>query len=92
MTDDATRDTYHFEAENDLSEAIRRAVADERGEEVGDDDLQLYEDINPDALDTLLWEDARPQTSVELHTNAVKVTLWGDGGMDIQVLDEEAEP
>lgn len=87
---DAASDTYRYEQDQNLSAAIREAIAAERDDMAADVDLGLYDDLNPEAIDSLVRRDARPQTSVELHTNAAKVTLWGDGDFDVQVLDEDA--
>lgn len=84
------RDTYKYEAEQGLGDAIRRAIAAEQDVPPEEVDLGLYEDLNPAGIDSLVRRDAKPQTSVELYTNAVKVTLWGDGDFDIDVLDADA--
>lgn len=51
------------------------------------DELQLYNHINPDAIDMLFQDTADVDVSVQIRLANVTVSIWSDGGVDIRVTD-----
>lgn len=85
------RDRYHPDENRDLSTAILEAIEEQKGMDVARSDFQLYNDIDPDALDRLFREDASANTTVQFDTDDVTVTLWGDGGVEIDISPRDPE-
>lgn len=72
-----------------LSTAILEAIGDHKNEDLRVSDFVLYDDVDPDALDSLFRENSTAETLVQFTTDDVTVTLWGDGGVEIRVSDRE---
>lgn len=89
--EDAVRDRYTSDQDRSLTDAVLDAIKNCKGDDLRRTDFLLYEDINPDALNTLFRDDARPRTTVAFTTDGVLVELWGDGGVEIRVTDRSAE-
>ena len=85
------RDSYSPDQGRSLTDAVLDAIEECKGEDLLRSDFVLYEDINPDALDTLFRHDAQPRTRVGFSTDGVRIELWGDGGVEIRVEDRTAE-
>lgn len=83
--DDVERERYHPDEERSLSDAILEAIEQHLGEDIATAEFHLYDDIDPDALDDLFRPDASANTSVRFDTDDVRVTLWGDGAVDIRI-------
>lgn len=79
------RDKYTPDQDRSLSGAILEAIEEFRDEDMAQSDFLLYEDIDPDALDSLFRHDAQPRTTVEFDTDDVRVELYGDDGVVITV-------
>lgn len=85
QSDDHEHDRYYPDEDRELSTAILEAIEDRKGTDVSKVDFILYDDIDPDALDNLFRKDGTANTTVQFNTDDVTVTLWGDGGVEIQV-------
>lgn len=59
------REWWYPEEDRALSTAILEAIADEKGEALTEADFTLYDDIDPDALDSLFRENATANTIVQ---------------------------
>jgi|GEM_PF-2544921 len=79
------QERYYPSEEKSLSTAILAAIEEQKGRDLSMTDFQLYDDIDPDALDNLFQEDSTSNTTVRFDTDDVTVTLWGDGGVEIRV-------
>lgn len=82
------RETYTPDRGRSLTDAVLDAIENCKGDALLRTDFDLYEDINPDALNTLIRHDAQPRTRVAFITDDVRVELWGDGGVEIRVEDQ----
>lgn len=85
------RDVYYPEEGKSLSTAVLETIQEQKDENITKGDFQLYDDIDPDALDSLFRKDSTAETSVQFNTDDVTVTLWGDGGVEIQVTPQNTE-
>ena len=85
------QDTYTPDQDRSLTEAVLDAIENCKGQNLQRTDFDLYEDINPDALNTLFRHDAQPRTTVTFTTDGVQVQLWGDDGVEIRVEDRTVE-
>ncbi|WP_459191898.1 HalOD1 output domain-containing protein [Halosimplex sp. J119] len=89
MATDPERRRYYPEAENvPLSEAVREAIAAHDDASLSTADVQLYDHIDPDALDGLFKTDSDVDVSVQIRLEDVTVSVWSDGGVDIRVTDK----
>ena len=70
-----------------LSDAVLEAIADYKGTDLLTDDLVLYGNVDPDALDELFREDADANTVLMFDSDGVRVKLWGDGDIIIEVAE-----
>ena len=70
-----------------LSDAVLEAIEAYKGSDLLTSDLVLYDNINPDALDELFRAGANANTVLRFDTDDVRVTLWGDGGIIIEVAE-----
>lgn len=82
---------YHPDSDRELSTAIVETVADLKGTGGTETAFQLYDNIDPDALNKLFREDANPNTTVAFDTDDVIVTLWGDGTVKIKVISQPTD-
>lgn len=85
------RKSYTTDQDHSLTEAVLDAIEECKGEDLQRTDFVLYEDVNPDALDSLFRHDAQPRTVVSFDTDGVKLELWGDDGIEIRVTDQSVE-
>lgn len=82
---DGVQDTYIPDQDRSLTDAILDAIEDCKGDDLTRTDFVLFEDIDPDALNSLFRHDAQPRTTLTFTTDDVEVKLWGDGGVKIHV-------
>ncbi|QLG27452.1 hypothetical protein HUG10_07765 [Halorarum halophilum] len=87
----AVQASYTPDQDRTLTEAVLDAIEDCKRDNLQRTDFVLYEDIDPDALNSLFRHDARPRTTVNFRTDGVEVELWGDGGVEIRVTDRLTE-
>lgn len=87
----AVQASYTPDQDRTLTEAVLDAIEDCKRDTLQRSDFILYEDIDPDALNSLFRDDARPRTTVKFRTDGVEVELWGDGGVEIRVTDRLPE-
>ena len=90
MADEA-HEQYHSSEDRSLSDAVLDAIEEQKGHDLTKETFQLYDDIDPDALDNLFRDDTGANTSVQFNTDGVTVTLWGDGTVEIQVKPQHDE-
>lgn len=89
MASDPERRRYYPDEENvPLSEAVREALQAHENSSLSADELELYDHINPEAIDTLFQDTAGIDISIQIHLTNVTVSLWSDGGVDIRVADK----
>ena len=88
---DAVQDTYTPDQDRSLTDAVLGAIEDCKGDALMRTDFRLYEDIDPDSLNSLFRDDAKPRTTVMFATDGVQVELWGDGGVEIRVQERQSE-
>ena len=91
MGEDEAYDRYYPEEDRSLSDAVLDAIEQQKGHNLIDEDFQLYDDVDPDALDNIFRADASTDTSVQFNTGDVTVTLWGDGSVEIRVTPRDDE-
>ena len=88
MATDPERRRYYPEEENvPLSVAVREAVAAHERSSLATDEFDLYDHVDPDALDALFGPDSEAAVSVQIYLDDVTVSVWSDGGVDIRVTD-----
>ncbi len=85
------RKLYTPDQDRSLTEAVLDAIEDCKGEDLLRTDFILYEDIDPEALNSLFRHDAQSRTTVTFETDGVTVELWGDGGVEIRVTERPVE-
>ena len=85
------RALYHPDDDRELSTAILETIEALKNEDLTKAHFQLYDDIDPDALEKLFRKDATANTSVEFTTDDVEVTLRGNGAVAIDVTPRETE-
>lgn len=89
MDEDPERRRYYpVEEDVPLSEAVREAVAAHDDSSLSPDEFDLYDNINPDAIDMLFTDTADTDVSVQIDLTNVTVSIWSDGGIDIRVTDK----
>lgn len=90
--DGVVRETYEQEQDRSLTDALLDAIVRCRGDDLQRTDFALFEDVDPDALEDLLREDAQPRTSVTLEAEDVRLEFRGDGGgVEIRAEDRSDE-
>jgi hypothetical protein len=90
-SDEHERDVYHFDDDRELSTAVLDVIAELKNEDMNKAEYQLYDDIEPDALNNLFREESSGGTSVEFDTDDVTVTLHGSGTVQIRVTQDSEE-
>jgi hypothetical protein len=89
MAEDPERRRYYPEEENvPLSEAVREAIEAHEDSSLSADELELYENINPEALDILFRDTADVDVSIQINLTNITVSIWSDGGVDIRVTEK----
>ena len=91
-SDDKVHERYYPGEDRKLSVAVLEAIEEQKHEDLSKADFQLYDDVDPDALDSLFQPDSNANTSVQFNTDGVTVTLWGDGGVEIRITPREEKP
>lgn len=83
---------YPVEENVPLSEAVREAIEDHEKASLSADELDLYKQINPEAIDILFQDttDTDVEISVQINLENVTVSIWSDHGIDIRVTDKIA--
>lgn len=89
--DTSEYDRYYPDEDRALSTAILETIEAHRQENITKADFQLYDDIDPDALDNLFRKRGSGDTTVEFDTDDVTVTLQGDGAVDIEITPRDDE-
>lgn len=86
--EEAERRVHYPEEEGtSLSETVLEAVEAFEDVDVARSDFVLFDAIDPDALDRLFRSDADANVVVEFTVDDIRVTLLGDGGVDVRVSD-----
>jgi len=78
---------YPVEENVPLSEAVREAIEAHEDSTLNPDELDLYDSINPEAIDMLFMDTEDVDVSVQINLTNVTVSIWSDGGIDIRVTD-----
>ena len=81
---------YPLEENVPLSEAVYEAIEAHEHTSLRDDELRLFEYINPEAID-MLFEDVTEldvEVMVRLNLRNVAVSIWSDAGIDIRVTED----
>ncbi len=87
--DHPERRRYYPVSENiPLSEAVSEAVQAHEEASLSGDEFDLYNHVQPEALDNLFTETADTEISVQIRLTNVTVSIWSDGGIDIRVTDK----
>lgn len=87
---DAERRVYYPESEDtSLSETVLEAIEAYQDVDVTRSEFVLFDAIDPDALDRLFRTEADADVVVEFTVDDVRVTLLGDGGVDVKVSDPD---
>jgi hypothetical protein len=84
------RTKYTHDEDRALSDAVLDAIAAFKDEDITKSGFVLYDDVDPDAIDGLFREGARPRTTVSFDTDDVRVELYGDDGVVITVQSKTA--
>lgn len=83
---DAERRVYRPENEDtSLAETVLAAIEAYGDVDVERSEFVLFDAVDPDALDRLFRADADAEVVVEFTVDDVRVTLLGDGGVDVRV-------
>lgn len=83
------RRRYYPNEENvPLSEVVREAIEAHDSASLSADELNLYDSINPEAIDDLFRDNAAVDVTVRIELTNVTVSIWEDGGIDVRVTDD----
>jgi len=86
MASDPERRRYYPGEENvPLSVAVREAIRAHGNSSLGADELDLYDHIDPVAIDRLFRETAGADVSVQIDLTNRTVSLWSNDGVEIRV-------
>lgn len=85
MNNDEAYERYWPGEDRSLSDAVLEAIEEQKGHDLTRENVRLYDDVDPDALDNIFRENANANTSVKFDTGDVTVTLWGNGTVEIRV-------
>ena len=83
-TDDEVRVYYDPRKDRSLSDAVLGAISKAKGEELTKEECALFDDIDPEAIDTL-FRDGGGKTTVLFNAPDVGVRLIGGGDVEIRV-------
>lgn len=86
---DVVETRYVPEQQESLTDVLFDAIEEFKGEDISDSDFILYDEIDPDALDTLFRHTAEPRTTVIFVTDDVRVELYGDDGVVVTVRERQ---
>lgn len=88
MDENPERRRYYPDEENvPLSQAVREAIEAHEETSLSADEFQLYDHINPEAIDLLFTDTANVSVTVRIVLENVTVSVWSDGGIDIRVTE-----
>lgn len=78
---------YPVEENVPLSVFVREAIEAHERASMSADELELYEHVNPEAIDTLFEDvtDTSVDIAVRIDLGNVQVSIWTDHGIDIRV-------
>ena len=82
---DVVEATYTHEQDGDLSDEILAAIEAYTETDLTKSEFRLFDNVDPDALDTLFRRGTEPETFVQFAVEDVYVTLWGKDGVEIRV-------
>ena len=88
--DGTVRDKYTPDQDRSLSLAVLKAIERYKSESVSRSEFVLYDSIDPDALDNLFRENSN--AVLMFDTDDVRVQLWGDSGVVIEVIEQPPTP
>ena len=88
MDENPERRRYYPDEDVPLSEAVREAVEAHENASLSQDEFDLYDHVNPEAIDMLFTDTAGVDVSVQIDLTNVTVSIWSDGGVDIRVTDK----
>lgn len=81
MDEDPERRRFYPDDENvPLSVAVREAIEPHESTSLSADEIQLYNHVNPNAIDSLFEDTADVGVSVQINLTFVTVSIWSDGG------------
>ena len=86
--DGPVRERFTADQSRSLSDAVLEAIETYKGTDLRSTDLVLYDNIDPDALDALFREGADANTVLMFDSDGVRVKLWGDGAIIIEVTEQ----
>lgn len=85
------RRRYYPDEENvPLSEVVREALEAHESASLSADELDLYDSVNPEAIDDLFRNTDDVDVTVRIELTNVTVSIWEDGGIDVRVTDDVA--
>ena len=67
---------------------VGEAIEEHESTSVSADEFDLYDHVDPDALDNLFRETDDVGIIVQFHLTNVIVSVWSDGAIDIRVTDD----
>lgn len=76
---------YRPEERRALSDVILEAIDDQSDEDITRSDFQLYDDVDPDALDDLFRTQNTTDAVLEFDTGEVHVTVSFSETVDVRV-------
>ena len=86
--DGVVEEKFRPDQNRSLSDAVLEAIDQFKDEDIIQSDFILYDDIDPDAINNLFRDDARPGTMLYFDMDDVQVELWGNSGVDIRVREQ----
>lgn len=88
MNEDPERRRYYPDEEDTpLSQTVLEAVEAHEDSELVADEFQLFDHVDPDAIDMLFRDSAGLDVTVQFTLTNVTVSIWSDGGVDVRVTD-----
>lgn len=90
-SDRVARERYEPDQPRSLTDAVLDAIEQCRGPDLRRTDFGLFEDVDNEALEGLLREDAEPRTRLTIESEGVRLELWGDGSVEIRAEDRTDE-
>jgi hypothetical protein len=84
---------YTPDDDEELGSALVSALSEPKGRDVSQDECVRYDNVDPDALDSLLRSDRDDDTvKIEFATHDAIVVVWRDSQLSIEVQDLESDP
>lgn len=85
------RDRYYPDGDRTLSTAILEAIETHKDEDITKANFQLYDAIDPDALNNLFQKHTTADTALEFTVDDVTVTLRENRAIDIQITSQDKD-